>query len=171
MRCAARWIRAILASRRELHRVMRFLLVAAILAVFLSACGGSSSSGKHQQVSSASPTATAGHPQPKTGGGKILLDLKGSASDTTTKAFTAGATWKATYTFQCMQNDPVYKHGVFQIYGINPKHPNGQETVILYALTETRVNKGASDPVSAGRYKLRILAEPICSWHVVVRTV
>jgi hypothetical protein len=89
----------------------------------------------------------------------------------TTRAFTASSSWKAHYTFQCMTTSPVYKHGVFQIYGIDPKHPNGQEEIILYALTEQKVNTGMSSAVSAGNYKLRILADPICHWHVVVKTV
>lgn len=152
---------------------MRLIIVAAALAVLLSACGTSSSSGHNPQVSSSgsSPTATTRPTASSTGTGKILLNVKGSQADTTTQAFTAPGRWKAHYTFECMVASPVYRHGVFQIYGIDPKHPNGQETVILYALTEQKVNTGSSDPVDAGSYKLRILADPVCSWHVVVRTV
>jgi hypothetical protein len=150
---------------------MRLIIVTAALAVLLSACGTSSSSGHHPQVSSSgnSPTATTRPTASPGESGKVLLDVKGSAADSTTKAFTAPGTWKAHYTFQCMVASPLYNHGVFQIYGIDPKHPNGQETVILYALTEAKVNKGTTDPVDAGNYKLRILADPVCSWHVVVR--
>lgn len=173
MQCAATQCgRAVLASGRESAFVMRLTIVAAILAVILSACG-SSASGNNPQVSDNKHTATATtQPTSGTSGatGKVLLDVKGSKSDTTTEAFTASGTWKANYTFQCMVTSPVYRHGVFQIYGINPKHPNGQETIILYALTEAKVNRGTTDPVDAGSYKLRILADPVCSWHVVVRT-
>jgi predicted small secreted protein len=152
---------------------MRLIAVAALLAVILSACGTSSGSGHHSQVSANlhTPTATPRATTAPGATGKVLLDVKGSANDTTTRTFTAGATWKAKYRFQCMTTNPVYRHGVFQIYGIDPKHPNAAETVILYALTEQKVNTGASDPVSAGSYKLRILADPVCSWHVVVTTV
>jgi hypothetical protein len=152
---------------------MRLIIVTAVLAVILSACG-STAAGNGTQVSDNQHTATA-TPNPTSGSsgspGKVLLDVKGSKSDTTTQSFTAPGAWKAQYTFQCMVTSPVYRHGVFQIYGIDPKHPNGQETVILYALTEAKVNKGTTDPVDPGSYKLRILADPVCSWHVVVRTV
>jgi ABC-type Fe3+-hydroxamate transport system substrate-binding protein len=149
---------------------MRFIIVTAALAVLLSACGGSSASGHNSPVSAnlATPRPTA---KPSGPTGTVLLDVKGAKNDSTTRAFTAPATWKAHYTFQCMVTNPVYRHGVFQIYGIDPKHPNGQETIILYALTEAKVNKGISDPVDAGSYRLRILADPVCSWHVVVKTV
>lgn len=152
---------------------MRFIIAGAALTVLLSACGTTSATPHRTQVSQNlhSPTAAPHASVVPPNKGNVLLDVKGSAEDTTTKAFAAGSTWKAHYTFQCMMNDPVFRHGVLQIYGIDPKHPNGQETIILYALTEQKVNTGITAPVSAGNYKLRILADPVCSWHVVVRTV
>lgn len=154
---------------------MRLVIVTAVLAVVLSACGGSTATGPRTQVSSnasrttATPGPTAGPAKP----GPVLLDAKGSASDRTTAAFTAHSSWTAHYSFKCMAVNPQFGHGVLQIYGIDPRHPDGQETIVLYALT-TAVNgptNGTSDPVDAGRYRLRILADPVCSWHVVVREV
>lgn len=152
---------------------MRFLIVTAVLAVLVSACGSPSASGHRTQVSSNVHTATP-TPRPTTAlaaQGPILLDVKGSQADKTTRAFTASSTWKAHYSFKCMMVDPRYGRGVLQIYGINPKHPNGQEVIILYALTSApnKNTTGTSDPVDAGSYKLRILADPVCSWHIQAR--
>lgn len=142
---------------------MRYLIVTAVLAVLLSACGGSTATG---QVSSNEPRAT---PTP----GPILLDVSGSAKDHTTRAFTAQSSWQAHYSFQCLSVNPRFGHAVLQIFGIDPKHPNGQETIILYALTTPPQvgTKGTSDPIDPGSYRLRIVSDPVCSWHVVVRPV
>lgn len=166
--------RAILVPRREIVPVMRFVILTAVMVVVLSACGGHSASDHHPLVSSNLPTPTS-TPQATAAPenqGAVLLDVKGAQEDTTTRAFTAGSAWKAHYSFKCMMVDPKYGHGVLQIYGIDPKHPNGQETIIVYALTSSarKATTGISERMSAGAYKLRILGDPVCSWHVVVRT-
>jgi hypothetical protein len=55
---------------------------------------------------------------------------------------------------------------VIQVAGIDPRHPNGDELGIIYAMGH--LSSGHSQPQAPGFWKLRILTGG-CSWRVVAQ--
>lgn len=128
---------------------MTRLIPAALLSLLLAGCS----------VSVGAPSATPTPAPPR-----VLLDISGKSIDYTSRTFHAERRWHAVYHADCQPVALDPNSGVFQILGVHARHPNGYEEVLLY--TRQKSPDGASDSAGPGTWKLRILTEAGCSWHV-----
>jgi hypothetical protein len=128
--------------------MFRYLsFIVAVISLFLAGCG---SAGTAAVVST-----------------RPLLVVSGQELDRTTRTFSSPSSgWHISFKLDCSHIAPGLGKGFLEVDGVDPKHPNGDELGIVYAIGPQ--NSGTSDVQSAGSWKLRILTDFGCRWHVAV---
>jgi hypothetical protein len=152
-------------SNEVYHVIRQLALILGIMSIAVAGCGTSNAN------PGPTPTATT-RPQPTSPpvkSGRVLLHLSVPSQDYTTKTITStGAGWRLFYHLKCQNPGPISHSGMFfMVTSIDPKHPNGYETIVVYSLG--RIPSGSSDPQPAGKFKLRIISYAGCNWNVNVR--
>lgn len=152
-------------SNEENQVKYRSALVLGLLGIILAGCGGTTSAPSPTAAPTAPPKPTVPPIKP----GRVLLKLAVHSMDFTSRPFTSSDPgWKLYYNLKCTNPGMLSRSGMFfMATAIDPKHPNGKETLVVYSLG--RVPKGASDLQQPGTYRLRVISYAGCNWHVTVR--
>lgn len=90
----------------------------------------------------------------------VLLDQSGSGT-ASTKAFTTGANWTVTYTFDCNAYDPP---GAFMFFVNNT---DGSVNTDVGADSVAATGGNTDNYYDSGEHYLQV--DTVCDWHVVVK--